>query len=184
MAKRLIVKATTCAKIDGSRMDAILTAADREEAFSRAYVAAVSAGAGYATAEMDYDRDSVDLEIRAGGSMRPALDIQLKATINLGEPSKGEYRFPLKRKNYDDLRAQTCIPRILVLLDLPRSQGDWLSITLEQLILRRCAYWASLAGLPETENKESVTISIPVKNRFDVDALKELMERARNGAIA
>ena len=137
-----------------------MTSTDREEALSRAYVAAVTAGAGYVTALMDFDRDGVDVEIRAGGSMRPSLDIQLKATINLGELISGVFRFPLKRRNYDLLREETMIPRILVVLDLPANEMDWLNVHPDQLIMRRCAYWASLVGLEETENKESVTVSI------------------------
>jgi hypothetical protein len=164
--------------------DALMTSTDREEALSRAYVAAVTAGAGYVTALMDFDRDGVDVEIRAGGSMRPSLDIQLKATINLGELISGVFRFPLKRRNYDLLREETMIPRILVVLDLPANEMDWLNVHPDQLIMRRCAYWASLVGLEETENKESVTVSIEKNNRFDVDALRALMERARTGAFA
>ena len=163
--------------------DALMTSADREEALSRAYVSAVAAGAGYVTASQDIDRDGVDVQIRAAGPMRPSLDIQLKATINLGVPTNGVFHFPLKRRNYDLLLEQTMIPRILVVLDLPNNEPDWLSVTPEQLIMRRCAYWVSLVGLKETENKESVTVSIQNKNRFDVDALKALMERARTGTV-
>lgn len=94
------------------------------------------------------------------------------------------FRFPLKRRNYDLLLEQAMIPRILVVLDLPKSEADWLSVTPDQLILRRCSYWTSLAGLTETENKESVTVSIQSGNRFDVNALKALMQRARTGAVA
>ena len=49
--------------------DALMAATDRQEALSRAYVAAVAAGAGYITASMDFDRDGVDVQIRAGGTM-------------------------------------------------------------------------------------------------------------------
>ena len=63
--------------------DALLTIQDREEALSRVYARAVAAGAGYATAECDFDRDGVDLRIHAGGAMRPAVDLPLKATTNL-----------------------------------------------------------------------------------------------------
>jgi hypothetical protein len=163
--------------------DALMAVTDREEALSRAYVAAVAAGAGYVTSIMDFDRDGVDIQIRAGGTMRPSLDIQLKATINLGKAKGGAFRFPLKRRNYDLLLAETMIPRILVVLDLPKNQADWLKVTAESLILRRCAYWARLSGLSETANKESVTISIQSSNRFNVDSLKALMEQARKGVI-
>jgi hypothetical protein len=163
--------------------DALMAVTDREEALSRAYVAAVAAGAGYVTSVMDFDRDGVDIQIRAGGTMRPSLDIQLKATINLGEAKGGTFRFPLKRRNYDLLLAETMIPRILVVLDLPRNEADWLQVRTDSLTLRRCAYWASLGGLSETGNKESVTILIRSSNRFDVDSLKALMQQARKGVI-
>jgi hypothetical protein len=164
--------------------DALMAVSDREEALSRAYVAAVAAGAGYVTSVMDFDRDGVDIQIRAGGAMRPSLDIQLKATINLGQPKGGAFRYPLKRRNYDLLLADTMIPRILVVLDLPRDETNWLQVTQDQLVMRRCAYWANLGGLSETANKESVTILIQSNNRFDVDSLRLLMQQARKGVIA
>ncbi|MBO0752400.1 MAG: DUF4365 domain-containing protein [Bradyrhizobiaceae bacterium] len=164
--------------------DALMAVTDREEALSRAYVAAVAAGAGYITSVMDFDRDGVDLQVRAGGTMRPSLDIQIKATINLGEAKGGLFRFPLKRRNYDLLMADTIIPRILVVMDLPKNESDWLEVRADGLTLRRCAYWASLGGLGETANKQSVTILIRSNNRFDVESLRALMEQARRGIIA
>jgi hypothetical protein len=108
------------------------------------------------TADFSLDRDGTDIQVRAGGSMRPSLDIQLKATINLGKPTNGEFRYPLKRRNYDLLREPTMIPRILVLLELPDKETCWLTVTPQKLILRRCAYWTSLTGFPETQNKDTV----------------------------
>ena len=163
--------------------DALISKTDREEALSRAYLAAVAAGAGYTTAVRDFDRDGVAVQIQAGGSMRPALDVQLKATINLGVATAGFFRFVLKRRNYDLLRVQTMLPRILVVLSLPESEADWLSVTAEELVIRRCAYWAALAGAPDSDNSDSVTISIHDDNRFDVDGLKGLMELARTGVL-
>lgn len=164
--------------------DSLLTDNDREEELSRAYVQAIAAMAGYMTAEFKPDRDGTDVQIRAGGSMRPSLDIQLKATINL-EPSKdGKFSYSLKKRNYDLLREPTMVPNILVLLALPATEAEWLTVSAEQLILRRCAYWASLKGLPESQNKDTVTIYINDTYRFDVEGLKALMERARTGAVA
>ena len=100
--------------------DILLAAPDREEALSRVYARAVAAIAGYVTAGTDFDRDGVDLRIQSGGAMRPALDLQLKATINLRASPDGHYRFPPNRRNYDLLRMETQTPRLLVVLDLPR----------------------------------------------------------------
>jgi hypothetical protein len=163
--------------------DGLLAAPDREEALSRAYVQAIAAGAGYVVATMDFDRDGVDVEIKAGGAMRPSIALQLKATVNLGEAVEGAFRFPLGRRNYDLLREQTQVPRLLAVLSLPREEKDWLDITAEQLVLRRCMFWASLAGFPETANQESVTIPVPGANRLDVESLRTLMQRSRAGAI-
>jgi uncharacterized protein DUF4365 len=168
----------------GTMTDGLLTGTDREEALSRAYIQAIAAGAGYVVATMDFDRDGVDVEIKAGGAMRPSIALQLKATINLGDAVDGVFRFPLKRRNYDLLREQTQVPRLLVILDLPKEEKHWLSVTPEELVLRRCAFWASLAGLPDTDNRESVTVSIPSANLFDIVNLRILMEQSRTGAIA
>lgn len=163
--------------------DGLLTSADREEALSRAYLQAVAARAGYVVASDDFDRDGIDCVIRAGGRMRPALGVQLKATMKLGEAREGGYRYPLKRRNYDLLREPTQTPRVLVVFALPEDENDWLTVTEEQLVLRRCAYWISLAELPETDNHESVTVSLPSHQCFDVAALRDLMERSRRGTI-
>ena len=69
------------------------------------------------------------------------------------------------------------------MLALPGKQADWLSVAPEALILRRCAYWVSLRGQPETENATAVTISIPEAQQFDPEALKMLMVKSRTGAI-
>ncbi len=162
----------------------LLTVLDQEEALSRVYARAVAARAGYVCADYDLDRDGIDLRIQAGGGMRPALELQLKATVNLGAPhDDGCYRFPLKRRNYDLLRLPTQTPRLLVVLDLPSDCQDWMTITDAELVLRRCAYWLNLRGLAETDNRTSVTVAIPSANLFDVDGLRSLMGQSRKGSI-
>lgn len=162
--------------------DALLSVPDREEALSRAYARAVAAGAGYTTADCDFDRDGVDLRIHAGGAMRPQLDLQPKATINLGA-APDHYIFPLQRRNYDLLREETQVPRLLVVLELPRDRDQWITITADALVLRRRAYWLSLIGCKGTTNQSSVTVRIPMTNVFDVDGLRLPMERSREGSI-
>jgi hypothetical protein len=163
--------------------DRLLAATDREEALSRAYVQAVAAGAGYVVATRDFDRDGIDCEIKAGGHMRPALGIQLKATVNLGECIDGCYHYPLKRRNYDWLRGPSQAPRLLVVLALPEQETDWLSISAAQLVMRRCAYWVSLADAPETTNQTSVTVLLPEVNRLEIASLRKLMDQSRTGVI-
>lgn len=164
--------------------DAILGPSDRKEALSRAYVAAVAAGAGYTLAVQDFDRDGVDVQVRAGGAMRPSLDIQLKATVRLSGGGEGGFRYPLPRRNYDLLREPTIVPRILDVLDLPREEGRWISRSAEELVMRRCAFWANIAGFPETSNTETVTVVLGKHDLFDIEGLRSLMERARTGVLS
>ena len=163
--------------------DALLTTPDREEALSRIYAQAVAARAGYVTAEYSQDRDSVDLRIQAGGEVRPALDLQLKATINLIRKGDGYVRFQLKRKNYDDLCEDTQTPRLLVVLDLPKDEHRWMTITADKLVLRHRAYWLNLKEKGKTTNQASVTVRIPEQNIFNVESLRRLMEQSRQGRI-
>jgi hypothetical protein len=163
--------------------DQPLAGTDREEQLSLAYVHAVAAAACYVVAARNLDRDGIDIQIQAGGDMRPCLDIQIKATVNLGPAQNGVFRYPLKKRNYDLLLLEVMVPRILVVLELPKNEREWVNVTSEQLILRRCAWWTSLVGQPETKNKESVTVSIQNDRRFDVDGLQTLMERARTGSV-
>ena len=89
----------------------------------------------------------------------------------------------MNRRNYDLLRDPTQTPRVLVVLDLPRDDDQWIKVTTDELILRRCAYWLSLVRAPETDNRSSVTVRIPMENVFDVKNLRLIMDRSRGGDI-
>lgn len=163
--------------------DALLAIRDKEEELSCVYAHAIAARAGYTTAVYDYDRDGVDLRIQAGGEMRPAIEFQLKATINLRVADDGHFRFRLKRRNYDLLRISTQTPRLLVVPDLPSDERQWMTITEDELIVRHRAYWKRLRGYEESDNQGDITVAIPQDNLFDVRSLRELMEQSRGGII-
>ena len=164
--------------------ETLLTVPDQKEGLSLVYVKALETRAGFSTSVPEPDRDSVDLRIQAGGPRRPALDLQLKATINLGKPQHGFLPFRLKIKNYNDLRVDTQTPRLLVVLELPRDASQWMTLTTEELVLRRRAYWLSLQrGHEEIVGQQTITVRIPEGNLFDVEALRTLMERSRTGEI-
>lgn len=160
-----------------------LTRTIQEEAISRAYVQAVAAGAGFTTASYDFDLDGIDLRVQAGGQMRPALELQLKATINLRGPIDDEYRFDLKTENYKRLREPTQTPRLLVVLKLPRDSNEWIEITPHELMLRDRAYWVDLLGAPKTTNKRTIAVGIPKQNLFNIESLQSLMDRSSEGRI-
>lgn len=153
----------------------------RKELFSRAYVHAVTAVAGYSTYAPSVDDDSIDLGVaEAGGSgtlKSPRLELQLKCTS--GDDGEGAtLAFPLKRKNYDDLRSDVLVPRILVVVAVPGDDiSDWLQHSDEQMVLKRCGWWVSLLGQPPSDNEVSVTVHLPRANAFSPDALRAMMGR-------
>ena len=163
--------------------DALMKSEKRKETLSRVYVEAIAAQAGYITALRSQDLDGVDLQIHAGGDMRPALDLQLKATVNLMKRSDGYVYYRLKIRNYELLRGETQTPRLLVVLHLPRNESCWVTVTARKLVLRRCAYWLNLRRCKESQNKATITVGIPEQNLFDVKNLISLMEQSRKGSI-
>lgn len=164
--------------------DAIITKNDQKEMLSFAYVQAVTACAGYVTSVRSLDRDGVDLQINAGGPMRPSLDLQLKATVNIIElQDMSLLSYQLKKRNYDLLREETQTPRLLVVLHLPKIESCWMTISEDELVLRYRAYWLDLKGLQKTQNKRSIAVRIPKQNLFNVENLRILMEKSREGRI-
>ncbi len=113
----------------------------RKEQVSNAYLAALAAGDGYIVQSGPQpDTDSVDATIRSGSSRRNMIDIQLKATAR-PKIRNGCLHFRLKKKNYNDLVRQRHVPTILIVLELPRCNSDWLCCTFEELIIRKCGWW-------------------------------------------
>lgn len=156
--------------------------AQRKEQFSHAFVRAVASVAGFAVAVPEVDEDSIDMTLSArsvdGLPLRPKLDLQLKCTSD--DIIRGDQVvYPLKRKNYDELRiTEFAVPRLLVVVHIPRSEDEWLRHSEEEMAMRRCGYWMSLYGMAETTNVSTVTIQSPRANVFDVAGLRGLMGRA------
>ena len=68
----------------------------------------------------------------------------------------------------------------MVVVLVPDKVEDWLQQSEIELCLKRCAYWVSLRGQPQTTNQTTVTVYLPRTNIFSVDALKTLMQRIAN----
>ena len=94
----------------------------RKEQFYMAYIRVVAAQAGLQVVRPEVDDDSVDGVIMADFGRRPRLEVQAKATSL--DTSGGDYiHFPLKIKNYNDLRMGTLHPRVLVVLIMPQGRS-------------------------------------------------------------
>ena len=160
-----------------------MTENEQKQQLSVAYVHAVAARAGYACQVIKLDDDSIDVQLAARGLIHhkavlrsPKLDIQLKATA---QPAlkKTHLVFPLPLKNYNELREEVLVPRLLVVLLLPEDDRLWLEQTENQMISRSCAYWRTLLGQPETNNQTSVTVHLPREQLFTVATLRTVMEK-------
>lgn len=153
---------------------------EQMQQFSIAYVHAISSVAGYACERPSVDDNSVDVSFKCSESPFPQVDVQLKSTANASYLRNGHFHFPLSIKNYNDLRSRTLVPRILILVVMPEADPTtWISHSVEQLSLMKCAYWFSLSDLPEKKNESSVTIEIPESNLFTSTALVQLMETVK-----
>lgn len=161
---------------------------DIESELSYAYIHAIAARAGMECIikSRHSDNRGVDAAITGWGldtgmhKNTATIDIQLKATITTPHRSNGYLSYFLKEiDQYDKLRANSYqIPRFLVVLFLPKNQVDWLGINDDQLILKHCAYWVSLLGAPECDNKTGKTIYISESNIFNPDGLINLLTNA------
>ena len=159
----------------------------RKEQFSRAYVQAVAACAGYAWSSPSVDDDSVDITLheRGGrGTVRsPKLELQLKCK-EAPIPNEPAFSFFVPIKNYDDLReVSLAVPRILVVVLVPEDPNEWLKQSEEELAMRRCGYWISLRGLQPSGNQTGQTVHLSRTQSFSVLSLTEMMQRIGQGEL-
>ena len=143
------------------------------EQLSIAYVRAVAAQAGWKIGAINVDTDSGDGILMSDVGNCPRIEFQLKSTAR--DIMRGDgLHFPLSVKNYNDLRKETDVPRILIVMWMPKNEADRLNQTEEELCVRHCCYWASLEGEPPTQNVETVTVVVPVGNVFDAAQLNNM----------
>lgn len=152
----------------------------RMEQLSLAYIKAVASFCGYNSGKAEVDDDSIDLTISSSAGRKAKLDLQLKASGVID--STGEsFSFSLSIKNYNDLRADSLAPRILVVLCMPPEQTQWIDHSVDQLMIKKCAYWVSLKNQPETQNTTSINVTVPTGNLVSPDGLHSLMQKIERG---
>lgn len=160
----------------------------QKEEFNYAYVCALGAHAGLNRTSSAVDDDSIDVAFKGKGYhghlvRSPQIEFQLKCTSQDLVNVEGEViKFPLPRKNYDDLRgADFASPRYLAVLLVPKELAQWIGHNDECIELHKNCYWVSLRDYEPTENEHTVTVSIPTKQRLTSATLKEMMDRASYG---
>ncbi|RBI74013.1 DUF4365 domain-containing protein [Roseovarius sp. TE539] len=159
----------------------LLSENDKKEQLSFVYASAVATACGYTFSTQNLDRDSTDITISSRSSRRASIAFQLKCTSS-PDWDEDVLKYQLKAKNYNDLVAPRQTPLLLLVMELPPEPEDWLSISREQLVLKRCAWWVSIIGQPETD-KGSKQVRIPRSNLFGIDAMQELIKKSETNAL-
>jgi hypothetical protein len=160
----------------------------QKEEFQYAYLCALAAHAGLNRGHFSVDDDSVDIMFQGKGYdapvRNPQIQIQLKCTSqNL--LNGNVIKFPLPRKNYDDLRGDDVVaPRYLAVLVVPEPTADWVQQHPGYMSLHNECYWVSLRDAPATDNLTSVTVDVPLAQRLTTNVLLQLMQAASQGEAA
>lgn len=122
--------------------------------------------------------------LQTGGTIRsPKLDLQLKCHSSAPLTAQ-TLSYPLKIKNYDDLRDESVmVPRILVVVIIPEQVAQWTNHSESELALRRCGYWLSIRGQPPAANTTTVSVAIDRARQFSAEALTQIMGRIATGGL-
>jgi hypothetical protein len=113
-----------------------------------------------------------------------AIDFQVKSVLEKNITyAPSTINFYLEVKNFDDLvdrkrEKGALIPLILIVFILPDSEDEWVTVTPEKLIVKKCAYWFKLdVENPEySENKTKVVVRIPKVNIVDLKLFDRLFD--------
>jgi hypothetical protein len=109
-----------------------------------------------------------------------AIDIQVKAVTEsyirgYDNDEESFIKYDLEVKNYNDLVEKakengSIIPLILVVFLVPLNDNEWIVLELEELIIKKCAYWYQIPpNSISSNNSSSVTIGIPKTNRVSLE---------------
>jgi len=153
----------------------------QKEEFSYGYLQLLGAKAGLEVTKSgrQTDNQKIDLHIIHAGKISniytPRFDAQVKCTHQ--ENIDDEYfKYDLDIETYDRLRnIYHDVPIFLIVLLVPEDINNWVQITQEQSIVKKCAYYISLKGLPESDNTTSVRIKIPIGNLVTPFSLNDII---------
>jgi hypothetical protein len=121
-----------------------------------------------------FRRTGVCSPLNRPGLVHPGRPVS--ATRKVPVEQERKFSFSLEVPQYNRLRdTRHGLPRILVVLYLPRNPDEWLRHSEEALIARRCAYWVCLRGEPASQNEKYQTVYVPRKQVLSVESLLALM---------
>lgn len=68
-------------------------------------------------------------------------------------------------------------PKNLKVLVLPEDEKTWVEWSEKELLINGCMYWADFSDKSQSDNKNTVTVSIDKKNVINKDTLLEILEK-------
>ncbi|MDP5137848.1 DUF4365 domain-containing protein [Rheinheimera baltica] len=137
----------------------------------------IAVAAGCTIEAVKHDFNKVDcILIGCDWDTTPQLNAQLKATSRSYQISteEGNIKYALDAETYNKLVGNNFVPTVLVLAIIPDDENERVSEESDHLIIKGHLYWKYLRGA-KTDNKSSVTIEIPLENKFSSDAIKKIM---------
>lgn len=154
----------------------------RKEALSLSYLNAICAYNEVAVEPQKYDADSIDCFIKKqmtkkdGRKKHALIGIQLKSTSQKLVENNEYFSYELEIKNFNELRDESVYPKMLCVLILPHNEDEWLSCSIDKLILRHCMYWCNPVDWLDSSNKSTVNIHVLKKNAITPASIIELMQ--------
>lgn len=142
----------------------------QKEEFSYGYLQLLGAKAGLEVTKSgrQTDNQKIDLHIIHAGKISniytPRFDAQVKCTHKENIDNK-YFKYDLDIETYDRLRnIHHDVPIFLIVLLVPKDTNNWVKITQQESIIKKCAYYISLKGFPKSNNANTVRIKIPIVN--------------------
>jgi hypothetical protein len=112
------------------------------------------------------------------------LKVQLKSTYQrLPVSDETSFPFQLANEHLAKLaRSPVTIPRILIVMIVPRDIRDWVFSRPTEMLVRHQAYWVNLEGVQPTGTKKT-TVRVHTDHVFDDIALCKVMELIGQGGV-
>lgn len=162
---------------------------DYAEQYQIAFIKALASACQFMTAEGEKpDRRGIDLSIsyckedqNSGDFEEGKVEFQLKTTIAKPNYQKGVLNYPLKVSNYRKLINKSAIPKYLVVMPIPDNADHWVTEFNQGNFLAGKCYWINLVGQKPTDNKETITITIPLANQLTKLTLSQMLALSAEG---
>lgn len=128
------------------------------------------------------DVNKVDVQVNTWGLLDGrvrTIALQLKATSSpsfIGPPDNRKLAFSLDGVDYNALLEPSTVPCFLVVVCLPDLDGCWVRQRANMMALSAGAWWLRVTG--EQTEQGSITVHLPVEQRFNTAALRTMLDAA------